>query len=66
MLLRIKFLRLTLGLSQKQVAKKVGVPRAYISHLENGWRNPSDRERAALARVLGCTPEQLLEPVTER
>jgi transcriptional regulator with XRE-family HTH domain len=65
-LLRIKFLRLTHGFSQKQVAKKVGVPRAYISHLENGWRNPCDRERTALARVLGCTPEQLLEPVSDR
>ena len=64
MLLRIKFLRLTLRLSQKQVAKKVGIPRQYISHLENGWRNPSDRERTVIARLLGCTPEQCRRTVS--
>ena len=38
---RIRFLRLEMGMSQKELAEKVGVTRQTINALENSRYNPS-------------------------
>ena len=49
------------GLSQRQLAEKVGVDFSYISKLENGRQPPPAAETVArLAEVLGCPVEDLL------
>ena len=37
----IKALRATRGLSQQQIAKAAGIPRATWTHLESGGANPT-------------------------
>jgi len=39
----IRQLRRKAGLTQEEVAHRVGTPRAYISQIENGFRSPSER-----------------------
>jgi transcriptional regulator with XRE-family HTH domain len=64
-LLRLKFLRITRGLRQKQLAVLVGVPRPYVSLIENGVRNPNAEELAALGRIFNCPPATLLDHVVD-
>jgi transcriptional regulator with XRE-family HTH domain len=53
-LLRLKFLRMSRGLHQQQIATLINVPRPYVSNFENGVRNPTPKQLAALARVFNC------------
>lgn len=62
---RLKFLRLTRGLRQEQVAAIIAVPRPHISQFENGVRNPNGRQLTALARLFNCPPDQLLDHVMD-
>jgi len=61
---RTKFLRIDKGWSQRQLAKLIGLRQSTISSIESGRVNPNDVERQALALVLGCKPEQLLDHVS--
>ena len=62
---RIKFLRIDQGLTQRRLADLARLPRPELSRIESGRVNPTDKERAALARILKCDPATLLDPVTE-
>jgi transcriptional regulator with XRE-family HTH domain len=64
-LLRLKFLRMSRGLRQEQIAALCRIPRPHVSQIENGVRNPNPRELAALARVFHCPPEHLLDRISE-
>lgn len=55
---RLRRLRLEAGLSQREISEQ-GVSFTFISRLETGDRNPSDRAIRALAQKLGTTPEYL-------
>ena len=57
---RIRELRDALGLTQKEVGARVGLSSAQISRLEKGERPLSVPWMNRLARVLGCTPAELL------
>ncbi len=48
---RIKKARESIGLTQSQFAKAINVSRSYVSYLECGEREPSDRTIADIARV---------------
>jgi transcriptional regulator with XRE-family HTH domain len=61
--LRIKFLRLSRDLRQEQIATLLGVPRPHISQIENGVRNPTADQLAALVRVFQCPADKLMEHV---
>lgn len=50
---RVKEYRLTLGISQLALAKKIGVSRQTINMIENGRYNPSLNLCINLAKVLG-------------
>ncbi len=56
---RLKELRLARGLSQEELAFRVGVHRTYLGGIERGERNPSLRNLAAIAKGLGISLSEL-------
>ena len=56
---RIRELRARDRLSQEDLARKVGVRRETIGNLENGRYNPSLKLAMDIAKVFGCTVEDL-------
>ena len=50
---KIKTLRKTRGLTQEQLAEKLGVQRATVSNYEIGRRSPHIKELEKIAAVLG-------------
>lgn len=63
---RLKSERDYLGLSQEQVAKVLGIPRAAVSAIETGRRKVSSVELARLAALFGTSPDRLLGAELER
>lgn len=60
--LNARLMRIEKGLSQEQVAERMGIDRAYISGLERGQRNPTATTIWHLARALGIEPADLMAP----
>lgn len=58
--LYIKSRRKNLGMTQKQLAKNVGVTDVTISRYENGEREPSFTEFIKLCEVLGMKVEDFM------
>lgn len=56
-----KALRIAAGLTQHDVADRMGVDRAYISGLEQGKRNPTVITLWHIANALDAKPAQLLD-----
>jgi transcriptional regulator with XRE-family HTH domain len=52
------------GLSQREVADKLGKPRSFISKLEGRERRLDVVELIALARALGIKPGDLVEAIS--
>ena len=61
---RIREYRARLGMSQEELALRVGVRRETIGNLEKGKNNPSLVLAWNIARVFGVTIEEIFE-VTE-
>lgn len=57
----LKRTRLALGLSQLKLANRLGVPRTYISKMENGRCVPGMESIARLAEALGVSMADLVE-----
>ena len=55
----LKTYREAAGLTQEQLARRVGVRRETVVHLENGRYNPSLKLAMDIARVLSATVEDL-------
>lgn len=51
------------GLTQEQVAKELGVTASAVTQWESGARNPNIKILKKLALILGCTTDELLEPI---
>lgn len=51
----LKQLREKNELTQKEVSEKLGVNKNYISMIENGSRNPSDKMKNELAKIYKCS-----------
>jgi len=51
----VKKLRLAAGLSQAELAHRMGVDRAYVSGLEQGQRNPTIISLWHVAKALGVS-----------
>ena len=58
----VRELRKERGLSQVELAAKVGIDRSYMGFLERGERNPSLEVIAKIAEALSVTPDELLKP----
>jgi transcriptional regulator with XRE-family HTH domain len=59
---QIVALRLKRGLSQKELARRVGTTQSTIARIENGSQNLSLRTINRLARALGATVRLDLQP----
>lgn len=57
---RIRIMRKSLGLTQADLAKKIGVTKQAITTYETGIREPSFRNLIKLSRVLNVTTDWLL------
>ena len=58
---RLKELRSQKKMSQGDIARALGVHRAYISGIERGVRNPTLANIERIARALGVEVSKLLE-----
>lgn len=47
------------GLSQRALARELGINNGHLNRIENGTRNPRCRLRYAIAEALGTTVEAL-------
>ena len=56
---KIREYRAKLGISQEELAERVGVRRETIVHLENGRYNPSLRLAMDIAKVFDTTVEEI-------
>ncbi len=59
----IKAKRLTLGLTQEELACAVGVGRSMVAQIERGSKIPNLMLGRDIAVALGCSMEKLLEEV---
>lgn len=57
----IKLIRARKGMNQSELAELIGVTQGVISSWENGLYAPSIAKLPELARILGCTVDELLE-----
>ncbi len=51
------------GLTQKELAEAMGITPVAITQYETGARKPDIVKLKKLAAILGCTTDQLLEPI---
>ena len=49
-----------LGVSQRELAEKIGVTAAHVNHLLSGYRNPGLETLESFADALATTPAKLL------
>lgn len=61
-MLDIKRMRLDRSMSQKELAKKIGVHQTAVSQWENGTADPSLSMIPALLAVFNCKIEELYVP----
>ena len=60
---RIQYLRKQKGLSQEELADKIGVSRQAVSKWENGTSEPSTSNLIALAKLYGVDAGELLRNI---
>jgi transcriptional regulator with XRE-family HTH domain len=56
----VRHWRIAAGLTQTAVAKRSGMNRSYLSHLESGRRNPTLATLERLAKILNVAPGYFL------
>lgn len=57
----ISELRTSKGVSQEELAEKVGVHQTFISHIEKGIKTPTVSMLVAIADELDCSTDYLLD-----
>ena len=60
---RLREQRIKHGLTQEQLAEKIGVSRQSVSKWEQGISDPSTSNLFALAKLFGVSVEELLKEV---
>ncbi len=65
MIMRIKELRQMAGMTQQQVADSMGVLTSAVSNWESEVALPRARQLPLLARVLGCSIDELFSQESE-
>lgn len=51
------------GLTQRKLAKRIGVGAEYMSRIENGWVDPSEKLVMRLSMVLELKPDEVRQLV---
>lgn len=64
--MQIRVVREKCGITQAQLAKKIGVNQKAVSQWERGDTNPSADKLPAIAATLGCTIDDLFKHDTGR
>ncbi|MDO8594931.1 MAG: helix-turn-helix transcriptional regulator [bacterium] len=59
--INIKRIRIAKGISQGDIARTLGVDKAYISNIENGKANPTLGTIARLAKAVNVSTDKLLK-----
>jgi DNA-binding XRE family transcriptional regulator len=57
----VRHWRIAAGLTQTAVAKRSGMNRSYLSHLESGRRDPTLATLERLAKILNVAPRSFLK-----
>lgn len=58
---QIKSKRESIGLSQNQLAEKIGVKQQWIAQIETGLRMPSLNNLMSMAKIFNCSIDELVE-----
>lgn len=58
---QLKFYRNSLGLTQSEIARQLGVSRQAYQHYEQGDREPTLETLKRLCVIFDCTSDELLE-----
>ena len=58
---QLKFCRKTIGLTQSELAKQLGISRQAYQHYEIGDREPTLETLKRLCVIFDCTSDELLE-----
>ncbi len=61
-MMRIREIRISQNISQLQLATSMGVTSSVVSNWEHETALPRTRQLPELARILGCTIDELFEP----
>jgi transcriptional regulator with XRE-family HTH domain len=61
MMLRVKQCRLMRGMSQEELAERLGVQQPFVSRIENGTKYPSIQTLCEIAKILRCEPNDLIK-----
>jgi len=56
---RIRFLRKSMGLTQKEFAKKIGITQGYLTEVESGKKQPSEKVLKLISHTFGVSYEWL-------
>lgn len=56
---KIKKLRVDIGISQKEMAKKLNISVDYVSMIERGIRTPGFKLAKRIADLFGCTIDEV-------
>lgn len=60
---RLLVLRAARGrISQREVAVRLGMPVERYWRIENGYQEPTNEELAGIAKILRCSPEEIVPP----
>jgi transcriptional regulator with XRE-family HTH domain len=57
----LKRIRTEKGISQGDIVRKLGMPKSFVSSIENGKTNPTLATIAKLAKALGVQIEELIK-----
>ncbi|MGC9602671.1 MAG: helix-turn-helix transcriptional regulator [Minisyncoccia bacterium] len=57
----LKRIRTEKGMSQGDIVRELGMPRSFVSSIENGRTNPTLATIAKLAKAIGVSTDELLK-----
>jgi len=57
----LKRIRTGKGISQGDIVRKLGMPKSFVSNIENGKTNPTLATIAKLAKAVGVSIEELMK-----
>jgi transcriptional regulator with XRE-family HTH domain len=63
---RLREARIAAGITQQELASRIGMQRSHLSEIESGQQNVTLRSMTALAQALGLQIQVLLAPVPRK
>ena len=63
---RLREARIAAGITQQELASRIGMQRSHLSEIESGQQNVTLRSMTALAQALGLQIQVLLAPAPRK